>query len=86
MMQTAQNVESQPQRWDPSAAIPKPYPFDESILTPKDTYHPGDPFLIVSVDSRLMKDHNDIANAKMIHFLIEYIQFCHAESKDKGKE
>jgi hypothetical protein len=74
-----QNVDVQRQKWRPNAKVPATYSFDDCILKPEPTYRPGDPFLIVSVDKEIMKDHNDITNPILINFLREYIQFCHED-------
>ena len=70
------NVHAQRQKWHPNAATPAQYSFDDCTLKPKRTFRPGDPFLIVSVDKKIMKDHDDIGNPVLINFLREYIEFC----------
>jgi alpha-beta hydrolase superfamily lysophospholipase len=70
------NVHEQRQKWHPNAPRPTEYSFDDCSLKPKKTFRPGDPFLIVSVDKKIMKDHNDIGNPVLINFLREYIEFC----------
>jgi hypothetical protein len=80
--QSTRNVREQRGRWEPNASRPKTYPFDDSVLQPLDSYRPGDPFLIVSVDKQIMKDHSDITNKVLINFLREYIQFCQPDVLD----
>jgi hypothetical protein len=61
------------------------YYFDDSILKPRGNYRPGDPFPIVSVAKKIMKDHDDIDNPVLINFLGEYILFCQPELQDHSK-
>jgi hypothetical protein len=75
-----QNVHLQRQKWHPNAPTPATYAFDDCILKPRDTFRPGDPFLVVAVDKYIMKDHDDITNPVLINFLREYILFCHGDS------
>ncbi len=79
MEQSIQNVHEQRQKWHPNAPTPATYSFDDCILKPRSSFRPGNPFLIVSVDKRIMKDHDDITNPVLINFLREYIQFCHGD-------
>jgi hypothetical protein len=39
----------------------------------------------VSVDKKIMKDHDDIDNPVLINFLGEYILFCQPELQDHSK-
>jgi hypothetical protein len=82
---SSRNVRAQRQKWHPNATTPAVYTFDECDLSPKDTYRPGDPFLIVSVDKKIMKDHDDITNPILLNFLREFIYFCHTNPQ-KGSE
>jgi hypothetical protein len=82
------NVLRQRKNWelgDPAAT----YQFDDAILKPR--LEPGtsapkrgtrDPFPVVSVDKKIMKDHDDINNPVLINFLREYILFCHPDSQE----
>ena len=45
----------------------------------------GDPFLVVSVDKRIMKDHDDIANQVIFNFLGEYINWRRADPQGSAK-
>jgi hypothetical protein len=72
------NVHAQRMLWHPNAPTAATYYFDDSILKPRANYRPGDPILVVSVDKKIMKDHDDIANPVLINFLGEYILFCRA--------
>jgi hypothetical protein len=74
------NIYSQRQKWQPNAPKPVVYSFDDCLLKPKDSYKPGDPFLIVSVDKKIMSGHGDIANPVLINFLREFILFCQPKS------
>jgi hypothetical protein len=80
--QSMKNVRDQRSRWEPNAAKPKTYCFDDCVLEPIDSYRPGDPFLIVSVDKQIMANHGDITNKVLINFLREYIQFCQTDVLD----
>jgi hypothetical protein len=82
LQQSVKNIHEQRGRWEPNAPQPKTYPFDDAVLKPLDSYRAGDPFLIVSVDKQIMKDHGDITNKVLINFLREYIQFCQPDVKD----
>ena len=79
------NVHAQRQKWHPNNAIAATYDFDDAILKPRQTYRPGDPFLIVSVDKKIMKDHDDITNPVLINFLEEYILFCQTDTPGQSK-
>ena len=79
------NIRTQRSKWRPGHHPPETYNFDQSILEPIDGFKPGDPFLVVSVDKRIMKDHGDITNKVLINFIREYIQFCQAEPQDHSK-
>jgi len=76
MQESNQNVHSQRQKWHPNAPKPAVYSFDDCVLKPHDSYRPGDPFMIVSVDKKIMSGHSDIANPVIINFLREFILFC----------
>jgi hypothetical protein len=73
------NVHEQRRKWHPNAAAAATYDFDDSILKPRSGYRPGDPFLIVAVDKKIMKDHDDIANPVIINFLGEFMLFCQTD-------
>lgn len=76
LQRSVANIRQQRQKWHPNAATPAEYSFDDCTLKPRSSFRPGDPFLIVSVDKKIMKDHSDIGNPVLINFLREYIQFC----------
>lgn len=82
LRRSVDNVRAQRGKWRPNAPKPQIYDFDDCVLKPLDGFHPGDPFLIVSTDRRIMNGHNDIANKVLINFIREYIQFCQVDSKD----
>ena len=79
------NVHTQRAKWHPNNPDAATYYFDDSILKPRGNYRPGDPFLIVSVDKKIMKDHDDIANKVIINFLAEYILFCQTDPREHTK-
>ncbi|HEY3854782.1 MAG TPA: esterase [Verrucomicrobiae bacterium] len=76
---TINNAREQKKKWHPNTLDPQTYYFDDSILKPRSHFRPGDPFLVVSVDKTIMKDHDDINNPVLINFLGEYITFCRAQ-------
>ncbi len=78
LRESVQNVRAQRQKWHPNASKPAVYSFDDCNLQPKEGFRPGDPFLIVSVDKKIMSDHDDITNPILINFLREFILFCQA--------
>jgi len=78
LQQSVGNVSVQRKKWHPNAATPAVYEFDDCILKPKESFRPGDPFLVVSVDKKIMSGHTDINNPVLINFLREFILFCQA--------
>jgi len=85
MRVSVNNARAQHKRWRSNATNSVTYSFDESILKPRPGYRQGDPFLIVSVDKQIIKDHGDIANPVLINFLGEYILFCRPDTPDSSK-
>ena len=85
MQRTINNVHAQHEKWHPNDSAAATYYFDDSILKPRGNYRPGDPFPIVSVDKKIMKDHDDIANPVIINFLGEYILFCQTDPQEHSK-
>jgi hypothetical protein len=77
------NVHAQRAKWHPNNRTAATYYFDDSILQPRAHFRPGDPFLIVSVDKKIMKDHDDITNPVLINFLGEYILFCQSDVQEQ---
>jgi Alpha/beta hydrolase of unknown function (DUF900) len=86
MQATIDNVHAQRKKWHPNNLHPETYYFDDSILKPKRNFRPGDPFLIVSVDKKIMKDHDDITNPVLINFLEEYILFCQTDAQEHSQQ
>jgi hypothetical protein len=76
LLASINNVHAQRRKWHPNNPTAATYHFDDAILKPRGHYRPGDPFPIVSVDKKIMKDHDDIDNPVLINFLGEYILFC----------
>jgi hypothetical protein len=76
---TIHNVDAQRRKWHSNNRTEVTNYFDDTILQPRGNYRTGDPFPIVSVDKRIMKDHDDIGNQVLINFLGEYILFCHPD-------
>jgi hypothetical protein len=85
LIESTKNIELQRSKWHPNAPTPQTYYFDDSTLKPIDGFKPGTPFLIVSVDRRIMRDHGDITNKVLINFIREYIQFCKIDPKDHSR-
>jgi len=79
------NVHAQRQKWHPNHRTAATYDFDDSTLAPRTNYRPGDPFPVVSVDKKIMKDHDDIANPVIVNFLGEYILFCQTDPREHSK-
>jgi hypothetical protein len=79
------NIRTQRKQWHPNNPTAATYSFDDSVLKPKANYRPGDPFLIVSVDKKIMKDHDEIANPMLINFLGEFILFCQTDPQEHSK-
>jgi hypothetical protein len=84
MAQSIINDKDQGAIWD-KAKTPQNYQFDDALLEPVNNYKTGDPFLIVSVDSQIMADHNDIADVALINFIREYLIFCHVDPPQQKK-
>jgi hypothetical protein len=79
------NVRAQKEKWNPTNRVAATYFFDDTILQPKQDFKPGDPILIVSVDKKIMKDHDDIGNNVLINFLMQYILFCQTDTQERSK-
>jgi len=82
LLASINNVRAQRKKWHPNNTVAATYYFDDSILKPRGNFRPGDPFPIVSVDKKIMKDHDDINNPVLINFLGEYILFCQTEPQE----
>jgi hypothetical protein len=78
LRKSVENVGAQREKWHPNAPAPAVYSFDDCTLEPRGSFRPGDPFLIVSVDKKIMSGHDDITNPVLINFLREFIAFCQA--------
>lgn len=75
--QTIDNIMLQRQNWRSlHKATVTSIPFGSCTLISKPTYQPRNPILVVAVDTKIMKDHDDIGNPVLINFLQEYIPFC----------
>ena len=85
LLASHENIKAQRSKWQPGDHPPRTYDFDDTVLRPLNGFHPGDPFLVVSVDKPIMEDHNDINNPVLINFIREYIQFCQVEPHDHSK-
>ena len=81
-------VEEQRKRWHSHDTNSITINVDESILQPRvsnHTYRTGGLFLIVSVDKKIMKDHDGIANQVIINFPGEHINWCRADPPEPTK-
>ena len=76
-----ENVRAPRSKWVPNNQRPLEYSFDDCVLKPESSYREGDPILVVSVDKRIMKDHDDIDDKVLINFLREFIAFCQVPAK-----
>jgi Alpha/beta hydrolase of unknown function (DUF900) len=76
---TADNIIAQRRAWRFSSAQLTTNVFGNCILTSKPNYRPRNPIVVVSVDTQIMKDHDDIGNPVLINFVQEYIPFCDDE-------
>jgi hypothetical protein len=85
LQESFNNVHLQRQKWHPNNRIAATYDFDDTILKPRLNYRPGDPVLIVSVDKKIMKDHDDIGNKVLINFLMQYILFCQTDPQEHSR-
>ena len=79
------NIRSLRNQWRTNVAKPVAYSFDDCQLQPRDSYRPGDPFLIVSVDKQIIHDHNDITNPILINFLREFILFSQTDPRQHSE-
>ena len=75
----AENITSQRLVWRQSSAPGTTNVFGSCVLTSTPNYRPRNPIVVVSVDTKIMKDHDDIGNPILINFLQEYIPFCDNE-------
>jgi len=70
----AANIKAQRKIWHEGTS--ETNVFGSCVLRSVKDYQAHNPILVVSVDTQIMKDHNDIANPVLINFLQEYIPFC----------
>jgi len=85
LQESINNVHLQREKWHPNNRNAATYHFDDVILKPKWNFRPGDPILVVSVDKKIMKDHDDIGNKVLINFLMQYILFCQTDSQEQAR-
>jgi len=76
----AENIVSQRQAWQHASAPGTTNEFGSCVMTSTPHYIQRDPVVVVSVDKKIMKDHDDIGNPVLINFLQEYIPFCDDET------
>jgi hypothetical protein len=74
MSATFHNIEDQRAFWKHHPT--NTFSFNTANLVPRKNYTNGYPFLVVSVDKKIMSGHDDISNTNLISFLEEYIIFC----------
>ena len=83
---SAENLKQLRHQWkrdnaaETAVATPRDFTFDDCRLAPRKNYKAGDPFLVVSVDKEIIRDHNDIAEPVFINFLREFIAFSRKNS------
>jgi alpha/beta hydrolase family protein DUF900 len=85
MLDSMANIKLLRNQWLTNAVTPVTFSFDDCELQPRDNYRPGDPFLVVSVDKKIIRDHNDIDNPVIINFLREFILFAQADPRERSK-
>jgi hypothetical protein len=85
LRQSHEKIKDRRQEWVSESGPSLEYPFDKSVLKPVASFPARDPFLIVSVDRRIMDGHNDITNPVLLNFIREYIQFCQWNPKDHSE-
>lgn len=73
---TADNIIAQRHAWRTASHASDTNVFGDCVLESTGNYRPHNPILVVSVDKKIMQDHDDIANTNLIQFLKEYIPFC----------
>ncbi len=78
-------VQGERAKWVPNSLTRQTYYLPNATLKPCDTYKPGNPFWIVSVDPQIMNGHSDIANPHLIKFLRDYIEFTRVDPHDHSK-
>ena len=74
--ETIKNITTQRHIWRTATAQVTTNVFGPCIMISSADYQPRNPIVVVTVDKRIMKDHDDIANPNLINFLQEYIPFC----------
>lgn len=77
-----EDLKKERRKWVPGNHPPKCYRIGDCTLKPVSSFRPGDPFLVVSVDQKIMKNHTDIADRNLIDFIGQYIQFCQVDVQD----
>jgi hypothetical protein len=82
LLKSHENIKTRRDEWLAENGPSQDYPFDKTVLRPVKGFPARDPFLIVSVDRRVMDGHSDITNPVLLNFLREYIQFCQKDPKD----
>ena len=70
------NILLQRRQWRAESTLQTTNAFGDCRLISNGNYRSRNPILVVSVDQRIMKDHDDIGNPILINFLQQYIPFC----------
>ena len=81
-------VQDARKQWEDKGQTPQPYILPNATLKPSggsQKYQAHNPFLIVSVDPKMMDGHNDIDNCRLVQFLRDYIEFCRVYPRDQAK-
>jgi hypothetical protein len=85
MEKSVENTSVQQEKWKRETPEPIEFSFDDCVLKPRAGFKPGYPFLIVSVDKKIMSGHGDLANPVLINFLREFIVFCQPQPRRVSK-
>jgi hypothetical protein len=72
----ARNIIAQRRLWRLSSAQITTNMIGNCAMISRPNYRLRNPILVVSVDTAIMKDHDDIGNPRLIDFLQNYIPFC----------
>lgn len=74
-------VQAARKQWEDNGETPQTYELPNATLKPSGSgkYQARNPFLIVSVDPKMMDGHNDIDNTQLVRFLRDYIEFSRVD-------
>lgn len=72
----AEAILAQRRSWHEATNAVSTNRFGDFVLTSFPRYTPMSPVVVISVNKKIMKDHDDIGNPLLIEFLTDYISFC----------